>query len=107
MPANVAYSFKLQRYDRVVRNGAKRISGVPEAATTAGRTLNPTYADGMNAVVAALAEPIEVTGDVTSAQLVPTIVRVPANSGVTPTVYTTITEASFRGFGTQNTRKQL
>lgn len=107
MPANVAYSFKLQRYQRVVRNGAKRISGVPEIATTQGRILIPAYVPLATTLGNAFATPLTVEGDSVDAFLNPVIVRVPANPGVIPTVYTTITEGSFRGFGTQNTRKQL
>lgn len=107
LPANVAYSYKLQRYQRVVRNGAKRISGVPEIATIGGRLLNPAYLPTVTAIAEAFSLPINVEGDSVDATLVPVIVRVPANPGVVPTIYTTITEGSFRGFGTQNTRKQL
>lgn len=107
LPANVAYSYRMQRYDRVVRNGAKRISGVPEIATVGGRILAAAYVEVVNNFAIALAEPLTVEGDSVDATLVPLIVRVPDNPGVTPTVFTTVTEASFRGFGTQNTRKQL
>lgn len=107
MPANVAYSFKLQRYSRVVRNGAKRISGVPEVATQGGRLLNPAYQTVVSAAANAFAQPLTVEGDSVDALLNPVIVRVPSNPGVVPTVFSTITEGSFRGFGTQNTRKQL
>lgn len=107
LPANVAYSFRLQRYQRVVRNGAKRISGVPEIATIGGRLLNPAYQASVNAIAEAFSLPINVEGTSVDATLVPVIVRVPANPGVVPTIYTTITEGAFRGFGTQNTRKQL
>lgn len=107
LPANVAYSFKLQRYSRVVRNGAKRISGVPEAATISGRLLNPVLLSAVTDVANAFATPLVVEGETVDALLNPLIVRVPSNPGVTPTVYTTITEGTFRGFGTQNTRKQL
>lgn len=106
-PAQVAYSFKLQRYARVVRNGAKRISGVPEDANLSGRILAPSYVTAVNAAATAFATTLNVTSTLGNSQLVPIIVRVPANPGVTPTVYTTITEGSFRGFGSQNTRKQL
>lgn len=107
MPANVCYSYRLQRYQRVVRNGAKRISGVPEIATVGGRLLNPAYQPTIDAIAEAFSLPLYVEGDSVDATLVPAIVRVPANAGVVPTVWTTITEGSFRGFGTQNTRKQL
>lgn len=107
MPANVAYSIKLQRYSRVVRNGAKRISGVPEIATTQGRILISAYTSLMATLTTAMSTPMAVEGDSVDSLFSPIICRVPQNPGVTPTVYTQITEGSFRGFGTQNTRKQL
>lgn len=107
MPANVAFSFKLQRYARIVRNGAKRISGVPESFTVAGRSLVPLYIPSVTAVGNSFAASLTVEGDSVDALLTPVIVRVPSNPGVTPTVYTVVTEGTFRGFGTQNTRKQL
>lgn len=107
VPSNVTYSFRLQRYDRLVRNGRKSISGVPDAVITAGRTLNPTYSGPVSDASLALGRFFNVEGETTDATLNPIIVRIPANPGVVPTVWSPIVRALFRGFGTQNSRKAL
>lgn len=107
MPSNVTYSFRLVRYDRLTRNGRKSISGVPDEAVISGRTLNPDYVGGVSLAAAAIGSSMPVEGDVTDALLTPVIIRMPSNPGVVPTVYTSVVQAVFRGFGTQNSRKEL
>lgn len=107
MPLNVAFTFRLQRYARLLRNGSKRIAGVGDDAAIGGRELAPAYVEPVASVATALQSPLFVEGENVDATLVPLIVRVPDNAGVVPTIFTTVTEASFRGFGTQNSRKQL
>lgn len=106
-PANVSYSFRLVRYNRLTRNGRKSISGVPVDAITSGRTLTPVYVGAVSACATALGSSIAVEGETTDATLTPIIVRVPPNPGTAPTVTNPITMAVYRGFGTQNSRKAL
>jgi hypothetical protein len=106
-PSNVTYSFRLVRYDRSTRNGRKSLSGVPDEAIIAGRTLNPSFAAGVSNAAEAIGSTINVEGDSSDATLVPSIVRIPANPNVVPTVFNTVIQAAFIGFGTQNSRKSL
>lgn len=106
-PGNLSYSFRLQRYNRLTRNGRKGIPGVTDTIIGSGRILNPAYGSLISTVSAALGESLVVEGDTSDALMSPVIVRVPANPGVIPTVWNTVTEAVFRGFGTQNSRKEL
>lgn len=105
--AQLTYSFRLQRYSRLLRNGRKSIAGVPEQAVTAGRLPTDVFVAKLSSVATALSTPIFVEGDASDATLNPLIVRVPANPGVVPTQYTPVVGAAFRGFGSMNTRKQM
>jgi hypothetical protein len=107
VPSNLTYSFRLQRYSKLLRNGRKSISGVPDDAIETGRVLSAAYTSTVSTVAAAIGSFWPVEGSVTDATLNPLIVRIPANPGVAPTVYTPVTQAAFIGFGTMNTRKQL
>lgn len=107
LPANVNFTFKLQRYSALTRNGRKAIPGVPEVVTTAGRLLNPAYAELVETASEALADEVTVNGDTTDATLLPVIVKRPLNPGVPPVTWTTVIAAPFSGFGTQNSRKEL
>lgn len=106
-PGNLTYSFRLQRYDRITRNGRKSIPGVPESAHYAGRLLAPDYLTDISALSAVLGTFMTVEGDSVDATLNPVIVRVPANPGVPVTQFSPVVQAAFRGFGTQNSRKEL
>lgn len=107
LPSNVAYSFRLVRYNRLTRNGRKSISGVADTAVVGGRNLAPAYVAAVSTAAQALGTFFPVEGETTDATMLPVIVRIPANPGVSPTVFNPITQAVFRGFGTQNTRKAL
>lgn len=107
MPGNLTYSFRLQRYTRLTRNGRKSIAGVTDAAVVDGRLVAPLYLTPIQDCSVALSSPIPIEGETADSLWSPVIVRVPANPGVVPTVFNTITSAPFRGFGTMNSRKAL
>lgn len=107
MPANVSFSFKLVRYQRTVRNGRKAITGVPDVAVTNGKVITPAFQDVADDLAEALAEPMQVNLPDFTGTFTPLIVRMPANPGVVPTVYSPVLTASYTGIGTQNSRKEL
>ena len=107
MPGNLTYSFRLQRYSRVVRNGRKSIAGVTDGAVQQGRIPTADVLPLLSTLATALGTFFPVEGETTDATLIPMIVRKPANPGVVPTVFSPVTKAYFRGFGTMNTRKAL
>lgn len=107
VPANLTYSFRLQRSTRLTRSGRKGISGVVDDAIINSRVLNPIFAISVSAVAERLATPWLVEGESADAALLPIIVRVPDNPGTVPTVTNVVSGAVFRGFGTQNSRKAL
>lgn len=106
-PMHLPYSFKLGRNSRLTRNGGKRISGVPEAAIENGRNLAAAYQPEIDAIETVLQSPWNFEGEDFGAVLSPVIIRRPANPGVPVVTFTTVVDATFRGFGSQNTRKQL
>lgn len=107
MPANVGWSFKMNRYDAVVRNGRKSIPGVPEEAVVGGKFVATDYQTTVAAVSATISSPLIVNMEDLAFTAIAIIVRIPSNPGVVPTVYSPIVSAQFRGFGTQNSRKEL
>ena len=99
-PSYVSAGFLLHRESLVTRNGYKRFAGITEAQITGNTYIgNMTHiglietalAGDLNIGVIAVAEPV--------------IVKRPISVPVTSYQYASIGSASFRGLGTQNTRK--
>lgn len=99
-PSYVSAGFLLHRESLVTRNGYKRFAGITEAQITGN-----TYVGNMTHIAnveTALAADLNV-GIISSAE--PVIVKRPISVPVTSYLYASIGSASFRGLGTQNTRK--
>lgn len=104
---SVAWSFEYHRQTRSTRNGGKRIGGVPESlvsnnvATAAAITL-------LNACCIGFNNPDIVnygTGD--TMQLSPVIIRKGVPPSFVPAVVNDVASVSYRGVGSQNSRKRL
>ena len=102
-----AWSFQLIRQLRTTRHGSKRIAGIPESyvsnniATGSGVTAT-------NALAVHLGQQIELdTGTGIVMQLAPVIAKTPVPPATIPTVFNNVLSASYRGVGSQNSRKQL
>lgn len=105
--AATAWSYQLIRTTRVTRHGHKRIAGVPESWVN-NNVLLPANAALVNGFSANLQSPIVMTVDGTVlVQLDPVIIRKGATVGVPPTAVNLVSDAAYRGIGSQNTRKQL
>jgi len=100
-PSYVSAGFMLRRETLETRNGYKRFAGLPDDAI-AGNNWTGTGAD-IEAIETALAADL-IGGLITLAE--PVIVKRPITPPVTTYVYSSIGSATFRGLGTQNTRKQ-
>lgn len=105
--ASAAWSFQLIRQLRTTRHGSKRIPGIPESyvsnnvATGSGVTATTNLA-------AHLGSQIELdTGTGIVMQLAPVIAKTPVFPATIPSVFNNVLSASYRGVGSQNSRKQL
>lgn len=97
----VAYTFILNRPSRLIRNGLKRIAGVPEAASTDGVNLVAGYVTLATAFAEALTDPLSDGAGTTWDPCILHRVR-PGHPVPTGDVFTS---AAFSHFGTQNSRK--
>lgn len=100
-PSFTSLGFLLQRESLATRNGYKRFAGIGEALLSGN-----TYVGGASTITEvenALAADL-VLGLVSVAE--PVIVKRPIAVPVTSYIYSSIGSASFRGVGTQNTRKK-
>jgi len=101
LPPFVSLGFLQRRESLTTRNGYKRFAGVADGGVAGNVYTFPS--GGHQAIIeAALAADI-VLGLVTVAE--PVIVRKPLTPPVSSYVYSSIGSATFRGLGTQNTRK--
>jgi len=100
MPSYVSAGFMLQRESLLTRNGYKRFAGIDDGDVEGNTWTIDT--DLINAVESALAADITL-GLATVAE--PIILKRPIDVPVESYVYSSIGSASFRGLGTQNTRK--
>lgn len=108
LPPFCAWSFRLNRATRLVRNGQKRIGGVPESfndggvATGAALTLLPAVAIAMGALI---------TDTISGASFTPRIVHKATEAGpggsppATPRADYAVASAEYTRISTQNTRK--
>lgn len=105
--AQSAYSLRLNRLTRVTRHGFKRIGGVPSNAFDNG-VLNSAYETPMANLIAML-ENIPVVEIALGNQmgLVLAIPKTPIAPATHPSVFNSVTGVTFRGNGSQNSRKQL
>jgi len=100
-PSYVSAGFLMHRESLVTRNGYKRFAGITEAQITGN-----TYVGNMTHIAnieVALAADLNI-GILSVAE--PIIVKRPISVPVTSYLYASIGSASFRGLGTQNTRKK-
>lgn len=102
LPSYVSWGFMLQRESLVTRNGYKRIAGLVESMVEGNQPDSGTVAL-LDNVADVLAQDI-VVGLATVAE--PIIVKRPIVAPVASYDYSSIGGASFRGLGTQNTRKK-
>lgn len=106
LPPYAAYTFKYARATRAVRNGFKRIGGIPETWQDNG-IIDTTHVSDMNTVATALA--LTLTGSGADVY-VPVIARIlypvpnPLHLPGTASAFN-ITGVSYEHIGTQNTRK--
>lgn len=100
LPSYVTYGFKLNRESLVTRNGYKRFSGVSEGQGS-GNAYTPPTANITNLTGELAADWI--FGVVNTAE--PVIVKRPILVPAGAYQYSSIGSASFRGIGSQNTRK--
>jgi hypothetical protein len=100
LPSYVSLGFLLQRESLATRNGYKRFAGLTEnfvegntwtGSTTSIDNIETALAGDLNIGILAVAEPV--------------IVKRPIVVPVGSYIYSSIGAASFRGLGTQNTRK--
>lgn len=100
LPSYVSLGFLLQRESLATRNGYKRFAGLTEnfvegntwtGSTTSIDNIETALAGDLNIGILAVAEPV--------------IVKRPIVVPVGSYIYSSIGSASFRGLGTQNTRK--
>jgi|SRR6266853_771027 len=96
-----AYTFQYVRPTRLVRNGYKRIGGVPESASTDGEHLSGAIAAAATALAAAMASPLT-TPD--GSAFHPAILHRPGPGHPDPAA-SQVTVVGFTHFGTQNSRK--
>lgn len=106
-PGQTALSFKLQRTNRLTRNGSKRVGGIAASLITDTDGSDLVGTANILAIQEMLAAPIDIAGIISgSCVLTPMIVRRTA-TGVAPTVFQPVFGAIFRGVGSQTTRKRL
>lgn len=99
-PSFVSAGFLLRRESLVTRNGYKRFAGLSEQDISGNTWIGaPIYITNLET---ALAQDLSI-GLIPSAE--PVIVKRPIVPPVSSYVYASIGSASFRGVGTQNTRK--
>lgn len=100
LPSYVSLGFLLQRESLATRNGYKRIGGLTEnfvegntwtGSPTSIANIETALAGDLNIGILAVAEPV--------------IVKRPIEVPVGSYIYSSIGSCSFRGLGTQNTRK--
>jgi hypothetical protein len=102
-----AYSIQLTRTNRTTRHGSKRIAGVAEALVE-NNVITPTGLALMATTTGVLGGPIFVDfGGVDTVELTPVILKSPVLTTAAPTVINPVQSATYRGIGSQNTRKQL
>lgn len=107
MSSAVSVSFQLIRDNRTTRHGRKAIAGasdtfgVNNVATPAALLLFTEVAENLQD-----AWSIDV-GPGGTMLLSPVIAKTPVPPATLPTIYNGVVGAQYRGFGTQNTRKQL
>jgi len=105
LPAFVAWSFRLNRYEGTTRHGHKRIAGVTELRQTNGQA-NGDFMTQLNAAAAFMAAPL-IEGDVTCWPVI--VGRYPqehADAGkLNLSVVNGVASVAYIGITTQNTRK--
>lgn len=100
LPSFISFGFLLQRESLVTRNGYKRFVGVTDDQVSGNDYVGDT--GDMDDIATALASDVTI-GLATLAE--PVIVKRPIVVPVSSYVYSSIGSATFRGIGTQNTRK--
>lgn len=99
-PSFTSYGFMLVRESLVTRNGYKRFAGIPDALIDGNNYVG--IASWLTDVEVGLASDLTI-GLVSVAE--PVIVKRPIDTPAGEYLYSSIGSASFRGIGTQNTRK--
>lgn len=104
LPRYVSYNILLQRGTTATRHGHKRISGVPESWQDNGAFTGDNTDMGLFTTAMSVVRGIP--GDDSGVSLFdPVIVRLDPLTGE-PTLSNSIVGATFRGFGSQNSRKE-
>jgi hypothetical protein len=105
-PSQVALSFKLNRTTALTRNGSKRVGGIGVGVVTDTSGENLIDDPRITAIELMLAATIEIVTGLDSCVLIPVIARRPA-TGLPITITNRVASSSYRGAGSQNTRKRL
>jgi len=102
-----AWSFELNRQTRVTRNGSKRIPGLPDilSINNAPTATAITLSEDVIAMLETI-PPIDLAagGEIQLALVIP---KTPVAPATIPTIFNNVTGVTFRGVGSQNSRKQL
>jgi len=101
-----AWSFELVRNLRTTRNGSKRIPGVPEAFVANNVAQSP--APGLMPAVETMMGDTQTVGTGSpNIIMIPVIIRKPVLVSTPPTVINLVSSVTWRGLGSQTSRKQL
>lgn len=102
-----AWSFQLNRTTRVTRNGSKRFAGVPEEQVQNNLPSSTAllYAEEVQVVLYDVPPiPLGMAGEMSLLHVIP---KTPTPPATLPSTFNRVSGVSFRGVGSQNTRKQL
>jgi len=107
MPTFNSFSFELLRTTRATRNGSKRIGCIPEAWITGNELTNTGGITAVNLAAATLGLgwAFTASGGAEIASFAPVITNKPIGH-TPPTIINPVSDAAYRGIGTQNTRKK-
>lgn len=105
--SGVAWSFQLTRLFRTTRNGRKSIAGVPENLTTANAA-SAGAVPLLAALAAAMDNPPAIGAGGDNEIFVRLVIpKTPVPPATIPTIFNPVSTVTFRGIGSQNSRKQL
>lgn len=104
LPVWDAWAFRLNRTNRLTRNGAKRFCGVPESLVSNGAPIS-SIVSSMTSIAGNMGLPLTVTLPTTGEfEMFPIIARV-SPTGLTVLASQPVASGSFSGVSTQNSRK--
>jgi len=105
--SSTAASFQLVRQNRTTRHGSKRIAGVPDNTVTNNVIIPASEPVFLDAAASMASAQSFLVGVGNTLSMVPVIAKTPVPPATLPTVYNNVIDATFRGIGSQTSRKQL